>query len=98
MHPPPRKRGRGTARSAVEGARAVENILGQQEKRRLQRPSHRAPRGPPIPASAGRDEEEQRCVPNIRGHFLNQKESHAAPRCSVATTSPCAPHQTAGFA
>ena len=34
-------------RSMVEGARAVEEILKRQEKRRLKRPSHRATRGPP---------------------------------------------------
>ncbi len=42
-------------RSMVEGAQAMEEILQQQEKRRLKRPSHRARARSPLPAVAGRD-------------------------------------------
>ena len=39
-------------RSMAEGAQAMEEILQQQEKRRLKRPSHRKS-GPPSPLSRG---------------------------------------------
>ncbi len=53
VHPPPRSGGRGTARSAVEGAQAVKNILQHQKKRRVLRPSHRTLCGPRSPLARG---------------------------------------------